>query len=316
MTMARLFIDGSEGTTGLEIHQRLAGRKDLEIIQIEPERRKDVETRRACYDRADLVILCLPDAAARQAAGWIDDGSTRIIDASSAHRTDPQWVYGLAELGPKQRELVRSARRVTNPGCHATGFVLATAPLIDAGIVDREASLFVSSITGFSGGGKKLIAAYQQGDPEALSAPRPYALSLKHKHLPEMKAVCGLAKTPLFVPVVGPFYRGMLVSVPLPAESLRRQGGRALIRQALADRYAEEPFVTVAPLDAEPYLDDGGYLSPLGCNGTNRVELFVFGNDEQVLVVARLDNLGKGASGAAVQNLNLMLGVEESRGLA
>jgi N-acetyl-gamma-glutamyl-phosphate reductase len=319
-SMVRVFIDGQEGTTGLEIHERLVGRRrevggDLELIEIASDLRKDPEARRACIDAADVTILCLPDAAAKESVALATRESSRFIDASTAHRVAPGWVYGMPELAPGQRDRIRNARYVANPGCHATGFAAVVRPLMDAGVVTPDYPIFAQSITGYSGGGKKLIASYREGKPEVVAPPRPYALGLTHKHLPEMRVVSGLDHNPLFVPVLGPFYRGMLVSVPLEVSSLKRRLGLAELHELYAQRYAGETFVKVMPLGDTSTLDDGTMLSPLGCNGTNRLEIFVFGHSEQALVTARLDNLGKGASGAAVQNLNLMIGVPESTGL-
>lgn len=312
--MTHVFIDGQEGTTGLEIQERLRSRTDITLVEIDPEFRKDAGARRACMARADITILCLPDKAAIEAVELGRDTHTRFIDASTAHRTHPEWVYGLPELGAAQRDRIRSATRVANPGCHATGFALVANPLVQAGLLPVSECLVVHSISGYSGGGKKLIEAYRTGNPDTLSPPRPYALGLTHKHLPEMQAVVGLQAPPLFVPVVGPFYRGMLVSLGLATSRLSRRAGIADIHAAYTAKYAGEHFIRVMPLDTAPYLEDN-FLSPLGCNGTNRVDIFVFGNDQHVLAVGRLDNLGKGASGAAVQNLNLMVGAEEAAGL-
>ncbi|HEY5961607.1 MAG TPA: N-acetyl-gamma-glutamyl-phosphate reductase [Polyangiaceae bacterium] len=314
-SMVRVFIDGQEGTTGLEIQERLVGRRDLELINIDPERRKDAEARRACIDSADVTILCLPDAAAKESVALATRATARFIDASTAHRIAPNWVYGMAELAPGQRDQIRNARYVANPGCHATGFAAVVRPLMDAGVITPDYPIFAQSITGYSGGGKKLIASYREGKPEVVAPPRPYSLGLTHKHLPEMRVVSGLDHNPFFVPVLGPFYRGMLVSVPLEVASLKRRLGPAELHALYSQRYAGEVFVKVMPLGDTSSLDDGTMLSPLGCNGTNRMEIFVFGHADQALVVARLDNLGKGASGAAVQNLNLMSGVPETTGL-
>jgi len=313
--MVRVFIDGQEGTTGLEIHERLVDRRDLELVTIEPERRKDVDARRACIDLADVTILCLPDAAAKEAVALATRQSSRFIDASTAHRTAPNWVYGFPELAPGQRDRICAARFVANPGCHATGFAALVRPLVDSGVIASDYPISAQSITGYSGGGKKLIQGYRAGVPEVVTPPRPYALGLQHKHLPEMRVVSGLRQSPLFVPVLGNFYRGMLVSIPLEVRSLARRLGAAELHDLYAERYAGEPFVRVMPLGDSGQLDDGSMLSPLGCNDTNRLEIFVFGHAEQALAVARLDNLGKGASGAAVQNLNLMIGAAESTGL-
>jgi N-acetyl-gamma-glutamyl-phosphate reductase len=314
-TMARVFVDGQEGTTGLEIQERLVGRRDLELVTIEPERRKDPVARRACIDAADVTVLCLPDAAAKEAVALATRESSRFIDASTAHRTAAGWVYGLPELDRGQRDAIRKARYVSNPGCHATGFVLLVRPLLDARVITPDQPIAAQSITGYSGGGKKLIKSYREGDPERLAPPRPYSLGLLHKHLPEMRVVSGLTQAPLFMPVLGPFYRGMLVCVPLVVQSFRRRTTPRDLHELFTARYAEEPFVKVMPLDSTQCLDDGSMLSPLDCNLTNRLEIFVFGHEDQILCVARFDNLGKGASGAAVQNLNLMIGAPETTGL-
>jgi N-acetyl-gamma-glutamyl-phosphate reductase len=313
--MVRVFIDGQEGTTGLEIHERLIGRSDLELVSIEPERRKDLDVRRGCIDTADVTVLCLPDAAAKEAVSLATRASARFIDASTAHRIAPGWVYGFPELAPGQRDAIRQARYVANPGCHATGFAALVRPLVDAGVITSDYPITAQSITGYSGGGKKLIQSYREGKPEVVAPPRPYALGLEHKHIPEMRVVSGLQYAPLFVPVLGPFYRGMLVSIPLELRTLTRRIGPAELHELYLARYRGEQFVRVMPMGDSQPLDDGTMLSPLGCNGTNRLEIFVFGHARQALVVARLDNLGKGASGAAVQNLNLMIGAAETTGL-
>ena len=247
----------------------------------------------------------------------IENPRTRLIDPSSAHRVSPQFVYGFPELKRGQRDLIRKATRVSVPGCHATVLVAALAPLVASGVVPTDYPTVVHSLTGYSGGGKKLIAKYEAGtaqEKEALRGPRPYALGLKHKHLPEMQHLVGLDSAPFFEPVVGNFYKGMLVSVPLLTRLLPKKLAPQDVHEVLAAHYHGERFIVVQPLDSESLLDEG-YLSPTACNDTNRLELFVFGHDQQILIVARLDNLGKGASGAAVQNLNLMLGVDEATAL-
>jgi len=315
--MHKIFIDGREGTTGLQIQERLAARPELELCELPADLRKDPAARKALINQVDFVITCLPDAAARESVSLLENPRTRLIDPSSAHRVSPDFVYGFPELNGEQRARIRKASRVSVPGCHATGFVAALAPLVARGLVPKDYPVVVQSLSGYSGGGKKLIATYETASPnerERLRGPRPYGLTLRHKHLPEMQHVVGLASAPLFQPVVGDFYKGMLVSVPLFPHLLAKKLSAKDVHEVLSAHYQAERFVIVQPLETEPLLEDG-YLNPIACNDTNRLELFVFGHDQQLLIVARLDNLGKGASGAAVQNLNLMLGVDEARGL-
>jgi N-acetyl-gamma-glutamyl-phosphate reductase len=312
--MQTVFIDGQEGTTGLQIRERLIGRTDFTLIEIEPSKRKDDTARRDCLLGSDIAILCLPDDASRQAYAWVRDHKTRLIDASTAHRTAPGWVYGLPELSAAHREAIRSARFVANPGCHATGFLLGLVPLIAAGVVPTSYPFVVNSVTGYSGGGKKLISKYENGDPQQFAGPRPYALGLRHKHLPEMQHVAGLDNPPGFLPVLGPIYQGMIVSTLLHTPLLSMPVAAADLHERLAAHYAGERFVRVMPFAASDYLDEG-QLVPTECNHTNRADLFVFGHGEQAVIAVRLDNLGKGASGAAIQNLNLMLGRPEDAGL-
>jgi len=316
--MHKIFIDGREGTTGLQIQERLAARPELELCELPANLRKDPAARKALINEVDFVITCLPDAAARESVSLLQNPRTRLIDPSSAHRVDPSFVYGFPELNAEQRARIRKASRVSVPGCHATGFVAALAPLLARGLVPKDYPTIAHSLTGYSGGGKKLIATYETASPndrEHLRGPRPYALTLRHKHLPEMQHVTGLSSPPFFEPVVGDFYKGMLVSVPLLTRLLPKQLSPKDVHEVLAAHYQGERFVVVQPLETEPLLEDG-FLSPLACNDTNRLELFVFGHEQQILIVARLDNLGKGASGAAVQNLNLMLGVDEAQGIS
>ena len=312
--MQKVFIDGQEGTTGLKIRERLVGRTDFELIEIDPLKRKNEAARRECLSSADVAILCLPDQASRQAVELVREHSTRLIDASTAHRVAPGWAYGLPELSSTHREAICQARTVANPGCHATGFALGLYPLVKSGILGRDYPIFVNSLTGYSGGGKKVIAKVEGVGAASLWGMRPYALSLTHKHLPEMQHVVGLDYPPGFMPVLGPFYQGMIVSILLENRLLSRRVTARDLHEVLAKYYAGEHFVRVMPFESDDVLDEG-YLSPLDCNETNRAEVFVFGHDSQALVAVRLDNLGKGASGAAIQSLNLMLDLPEATGL-
>ena len=310
----KVFVDGQEGTTGLRIHEYLAGRPDLEVLKIDADKRKDAAERARLINASDITFLCLPDAASREAAAMVDNPRTCLIDASTAHRTVPGWTYGMPELAPGQREAIRGAKRIANPGCHASAFILALRPLVDAGLVPAALPVSATSLTGYSGGGKSMIAQYEAGGDATLMAPRPYALGLGHKHLPEMKAHTGLQHAPVFMPVVGPFYKGLAVTVPLHLSQLRAGTTGADLHAALAARYAGERYIRVMPL-SDPDTLAGGFFDVQACNDSNRVDLFVFASTEQAVVIARLDNLGKGASGAAVQAMNVHLGCEESLGL-
>ena len=309
-----VFVDGQEGTTGLRIHEYLAGRDDIEVLRIAPELRKDAAERARLLNAADVAFLCLPDAASKEAAAMVSNPRTCLIDASTAHRTAPGWAFGLPELCAGQREQLRAAKRIANPGCHASAFILLMRPLVDAEIVPPTLAVSATSLTGYSGGGKKMIEQYEAGGDAKLASPRPYALGLAHKHIPEMMAHTGLTTKPLFLPVVGNFYKGLAVSVPLHLSTLPAgTDGRAL-HAALARRYEGERFVRVMPF-ADPAVLDEGFFDVQACNDTNFVDLFVFADDQQALLMARLDNLGKGASGAAVQAMNVRLGVDEGLGL-
>ena len=312
-----VYVDGQEGTTGLRIHEMLAARSDIEVLKIEAEKRKNVAERARLINASDVTFLCLPDAASREAASLVTNPKTCLIDASTAFRTDPNWVFGLPELAPGQRDAIRASRRIANPGCHATAFILLVRPLVDAGLISPDALLSATSITGYSGGGKSMIEAYEAGGNPDLMAPRPYGLGLAHKHLPEMKAHGRLLNAPIFMPIVGPFLKGLTVSILLPVSMLKTgpvSGAAEAVQDCLANRYQGEAFVQVMPL-RDPETLAGGFFNSQRCNETNRAELFIFGNDEQVLLMACIDNLGKGASGAAVQNMNLVLGCEEGAGL-
>jgi N-acetyl-gamma-glutamyl-phosphate reductase len=313
----KVFIDGHAGTTGLRIRDWLAGRDDLDLLEIDEARRKDPDARRECLEAADVAVLCLPDDASAQAAAWLEGGDTRLLDASTAHRVTAGWTYGLPELGADQREAIAAAPRVSNPGCYPSALILALRPLVDAGLVPRATPITVHALSGYTGGGRQKIERWQ--DPEqglvALPYEAPYALAARHKHIPEMTAYCRLAHEPQFVPAVGPFACGMRVEVPLHAALLPREASAKSIWETLAERYAEERFVRVRPL-LEPRDYDELTLDPRACNDTNRIELQVIGHESgHVLLVAILDNLGKGAAGVAIQNLNRMLGLPEETGL-
>ncbi|ASM75805.1 N-acetyl-gamma-glutamyl-phosphate reductase [Vitreoscilla filiformis] len=310
----KVFVDGQEGTTGLRIHEYLAQRADIEVLKIDADKRKDRDERARLLNAADVAFLCLPDDASREAATLVTNPNTCLIDASTAHRTAPGWTFGLPELATGQRDAIRSAKRIANPGCHASAFILAVRPLVQAGLLAADAPVSATSITGYSGGGKKMIEQYQAGGNPLLDAPRPYALGLAHKHLPEMMAHTGLTNAPVFMPIVASFYKGLTVSVPLQLSSLRAGTTGATLHAALADYYAGERFIRVMPLSDPETLADG-FFDVQACNDTNRVDLFVFANATQAIVMARLDNLGKGASGAAVQAMNVHLGVDEALGL-
>ncbi len=312
----KIYVDGQEGTTGLQIQDYLAQRNDLNLLKIDAEKRKDLTARKELINEADLVFLCLPDAAAMESVSLIENKHTKVIDASTAHRTNKDWVYGLPELGNGQRERIASSTRVANPGCHATGFILLINPLIKMGILPTDYPVSCTSITGYSGGGRKLIEKYQQGEnSQYIDSPKPYGLKLQHKHIPEMTALTGLDNPPVFLPVVSKYYKGMAVSVPLVTNRLETETSAEDIQKRLSDFYAGEKFVNVMPYEDDSLLEDGNYFNIEACNGTNNVDIFAFGHEDQTLLIARFDNLGKGASGAAVQNMNLMLGLEEGLGL-
>lgn len=310
----KVFVDGQEGTTGLKIHEYLQDRDDIEVLSIESENRKNIDARRTILNEADIVFLCLPDIAAKESVSLISNKKTRIIDASTAHRTDTKWTYGLPELNKNQREVIRNSHRVAVPGCHATGFIVSLYPLVNQDIVPTEYPITCYSVSGYSGGGKKLINLYEDNHFSNMNSPKPYRLDLKHKHLPEMQKITGLAYEPAFTPMISNYYKGMSVAIPLLPRLLNKKYTVSDIHKILSEYYAFEDFINVVPIDNENYLVDG-YLDIEACNDTNRIDIFVSGNENEILLTARLDNLGKGASGAAIQNMNLMLGLEEKIGL-
>jgi len=306
----QVFVDGAEGTTGLVINERLAMREDIEMLTIAPELRKDSSARRALIHQADAVFLCLPDDAARESASLAEGSNAVVIDASTAHRTNDAWAYGFPELSALHQAKVRGSKRISVPGCHATGLIATVYPLIAAGVMGANYPVSAHSITGYSGGGKKMIAEYQdEGRSIAYDSPRQYGLPLKHKHLPEMQKMSGLSEVPLFNPIVCDFYAGMAVSVPVYARLLRKRLGLKDMIALLSEHYAGQAFVRVS---AQP---EDGFLPANLNTGTNNLTIYVCGNDEQMTLVSVFDNLGKGASGAAVQCMNIALGLDERIGL-
>lgn len=308
----KIFVDGQFGTTGLKIHEMLDGREELELLTIAEKDKKDLTAKSALINQADLVFLCLPDAAAKESVKLISNTTTKIIDASTAHRTNSDWAYGIPELTAGHREQIQHAQKVCVPGCHATGLIMAMKPLIEKHIVSPKSKLICHSITGYSGGGRAMIEAYESANDEFQSQ-RPYALQLNHKHLPEMQAVLGLETAPLFTPSVGNFRQGMLVMSYLVKDDLLQRVSRQDIIKTYQQHYQNEAFVRIIEENVT-YLDEG-FLDATRCNNTNRIEISVYENADYVVIISRLDNLGKGASGAAIQNMNLMLGLDEGMGL-
>jgi N-acetyl-gamma-glutamyl-phosphate reductase len=307
-----VYIDGKDGTTGLQIYDRLSGREDIQLLLIDEDKRKDPAERARLMNSADLVFLCLPDAAAREAVDLVTNDHTRIIDASTAHRTADGWVYGFPELSQEQRDAIRSAKRVANPGCYATGFISLICPLVKTGLLPPDAPLTVHALSGYTGGGKKTIAEYEADDrEEELVSPRHYSVALEHKHIPEMMKVCGLTKKPIFMPIICDFPQGMVVTVPLYLDQLKGHQTKDSLRKCYEEFYAGSRYVTVRP----PEAPTCGFIGSNNLADTNDLQIFVCGNAEQVMLLSRLDNLGKGASGAAVQNMNIMLGLDENAGL-
>ena len=305
--MYKVFIDGSAGTTGLKILDRLSARKDIELIILPEEKRKDLDARKQAINSCDVAFLCLPDIAAVEAVSLVENDSVKIIDTSTAHRVNPDWAYGFPELNGK-RDAIKNSKRIANPGCHASGFIALISPLVDAGIINPDISLTCFSITGYTGGGKKMIAEYESQDkPELFNAPRQYALTQNHKHLPEIQAVCGLNNTPIFCPIVSDYDCGMEVTVPLFKKD---------INGSIDDiKAVYEKLYTGKVVRFNQTADESGFLSANSMKGKDGMEISVFGNQDRILLVSRFDNLGKGASGAAIQNMNILLGVDETTGL-
>ena len=316
--MTKVFIDGQEGTTGLKIVERLKRRTDIELMVIPDELRKDTAERKKYINSSDFTILCLPDTAAIEAVSLIDSDNdhTRILDASTAHRTAPDWAYGFPELSPEHREKIRTSKRVAVPGCYASGFISMVYPLIKAGVLPKDYPVSVHAVSGYSGAGKRGILQYQDklNRPKEFESPRQYAITQNHKHLPEMKIISGLDYEPTFNPYVCDFYQGMTVSLPLHARLLAKEVSPADLREIYAEHYRGCNFVKVAELDGTDVLRDG-FIAASSLANTNNMEIIVSGNELRMLVVSRLDNLGKGASGAAVQCLNIMMGIDETTGL-
>ncbi|MEN5386912.1 N-acetyl-gamma-glutamyl-phosphate reductase [Aliarcobacter skirrowii] len=309
----KVFVDGQHGTTGLKIHEMLALRDELELLTIDEKDKKNKEKRAELLNNADLVFLCLPDDASKESVGLITNENVKVIDASTAHRTNPSWVYGIPELTSKQRDKIKTSKRVCVPGCHASGLIVAMKPLFKNKILSKNHKLICHSITGYSGGGTQMINDYENGSFENIGAQRPYALGLNHKHLPEMKYVLKIKKAPIFTPSVGNFKQGMLVMSYIEKSSMKKPLNKDELIKVYKNYYSDEIFIKVIENNDE-YLENG-FLNPMKCNNTNSIEISVYENKTDLVIISRLDNLGKGASGAAVQCMNIMLGLEERKGL-
>lgn len=314
MALTKVFIDGSEGTTGLRINERFEGRDDIEILKIDSELRKDPAEIKKFINASDVTFLCLPDAAAREAVSMVENENTIIIDTSTAHRTEAGWAYGYPELSKAHRDAIKNGKRIAVPGCHATGFITLVYPVIAEGIMPVCYPVSSFSLTGYSGGGKKMIAEYEGNERSGeLDSPREYALSQSHKHLKEMKAVTGLDRLPLFSPIVADYYSGMLVSVPIYTDMLKKKVSPEEMRDMFAEFYEGEKFIKVMPFGAEE--ESRNFLGSNNVSGWDGIEIYVTGNEDRILLSSRFDNLGKGASGAAVQCLNIVMGCDEAKGL-
>lgn len=311
----RVFVDGSEGTTGLRIFERFEGRDDIELLTIAQSLRKDPQERARLINSSDVTFLCLPDNAAREAAAMVDNDHVKLIDASTAHRTEPGWAYGFPELSPEHRAAIINGKRIAVPGCHASGFVALAYPLVKGGILPADYPVSTFSLTGYSGGGKKMIAQYEAPDRDAeLDAPREYGLSQQHKHLKEMRLIPGLTRAPLFTPIVDDYYSGMVVNLPLYTDLLNKAKTPEAVHEFLSSYYEGQRFINVMPLGAE--ADMSGFISGNRRSGYDGMDIYVTGNENRILLFSCFDNLGKGASGAAIECFNLMTGCDEALGLS
>ncbi len=307
--MKKVFIDGKAGTTGLRIYERLSERSDIELMLLPEEKRKDVEARREALNTCDIAFLCLPDAAAIESVGLIENENVKVLDTSTAHRTDPDWAYGFPELSAAHREKIKNSKRIAVPGCHASGFISLVYPLIEAGAISPDTLLTCHSLTGYSGGGKKMIAEYEDAEPDvALESPRQYGLNQNHKHLKEMKAITGINAFPAFCPIVADYYSGMLVTVPLFREQLND-----VTIEDIKKIYANKYHSDIVKYKDE--IGENGFICSNKLSFDDSMEIFVEGNEDRILLMSRYDNLGKGASGAAIQNMNILLGTDEKTGL-
>ena len=312
--MTKVFIDGSEGTTGLRIYERFEKRDDIEIIKIDPELRKDPAERARLINSSDITFLCLPDAASKESVSLVSNPDVRIIDASTAHRTEEGWAYGYPELSNEHREAIKTGKRIAVPGCYATGFITIAYPLVKGGIVPKDYPVSAFAVSGYSGAGKKTIAVYEDKDRDVeFDSPREYALSQQHKHLKEMQKISGLSRTPLFSPIIADYYSGMFVSLPFYADMLNGKQTPLSIHEYMSEYFKGQRFIKVMPFGSE--ADTNGFIGANNLSGWDGLQLFVTGNEERILLTTRFDNLGKGASGAAIQCMNVMLGCDEAKGL-
>ena len=312
--MTKVFIDGSEGTTGLRIYERFEKRDDIEIIKIDPELRKDPAERARLINSSDITFLCLPDAASKESVSLVSNPDVRIIDASTAHRTETGWAYGYPELSDEHREAIKTGKRIAVPGCYATGFITIAYPLVKGGIVPKDYPVSAFAVSGYSGAGKKTIAVYEDKDRDVeFDSPREYALSQQHKHLKEMQKISGLSRTPLFSPIIADYYSGMFVSLPFYADMLNGKQTPLSIHEYMSEYFKGQRFIKVMPFGSE--TDTNGFIGAHNLSGWDGLQLFVTGNEERILLTTRFDNLGKGASGAAIQCMNVMLGCDEAKGL-